>query len=89
MPGVFGPTGAIRTEGRTMSKKNDPQQSLARPRRRPAGAPEWVSPELIEQTLRIWQPYYDNQLVAEDALEIILNVGRLVGALSGGDDMKQ
>ena len=69
----------------------DAEAGKARPDqvRVPPGAPEWVSPELIEQTLRIWQPYYDNQLVAEDALEIIVNVGRLVGALSGGDDMKQ
>ena len=50
----------------------------------PAGAPSWVTPERIEHTLRVWQPFYQDQLIPEDALEIIMNVGRLVNVLSLG-----
>jgi hypothetical protein len=50
----------------------------------PAGAPSWVTPELIEHTLRVWQPFYQDQLIPEDALEIILNIGCLVDVLSSG-----
>ena len=42
----------------------------------PAGAPRWVTPELLADTLRIWRPYYGN-LTSQDALAIILNVGNL------------
>jgi hypothetical protein len=49
----------------------------------PAGAPAWVTPELIEHTLRVWQPFYQDQLIPEDALAIIMSVGRLVDVLSG------
>ena len=46
----------------------------------PAGAPPWVTPELVADTLRVWQPYYGN-LTSEDALGIILNVGNLFDVL--------
>lgn len=51
----------------------------------PEGAPRWVTPELIEQTLRVWQPYYESPLIPEDALEMIMSVGRLVDVLARGD----
>jgi hypothetical protein len=51
----------------------------------PVGAPPWVTPDLIAHTLRVWQPFYRNQLISEDALEIIMNVGRMAGILSCGD----
>jgi hypothetical protein len=46
----------------------------------PAGAPRWVTPELLADTLRVWQPYY-GRLTSEDALGIILNVGSLLDVL--------
>ena len=46
----------------------------------PAGAPRWVTPELLADTLHVWQPYYGN-LTSEDALAIILNVGNLFDVL--------
>ena len=46
----------------------------------PAGAPRWVTPELLADTLRVWRPYYGN-LTPDDALSIILNVGNLFDAL--------
>lgn len=50
----------------------------------PAGAPHWVTPELIEHTLRVWQPFYEDQLIPKDALEIIMSVDRVVELLSSG-----
>ena len=50
----------------------------------PAGAPPWITLELIEHTLRVWQPFYESQLISEDALEIILSVDRVSDLLSSG-----
>ena len=49
-----------------------------------ARVPRWVTRELIELTIRVWQPYYKALLSAEDALTMILTAGRLFGALSQG-----
>ena len=46
----------------------------------PAGAPRWVTPELLADTLRVWQPYY-GELTSHDALTIIMNVGNLFDVL--------
>ncbi len=46
----------------------------------PAGTPEWVTAELVEATIRIWQPYYEARLTPDDAVTMILNVGRLYEA---------
>ena len=46
----------------------------------PAGAPRWVTPELLADTLRVWQPYY-GELTSQDALTIIMNVGNLFDVL--------
>lgn len=50
----------------------------------PAGAPHWVTLELIEQTIRTWQPFYADQLIPEDALEIIMGADRMFDLLSKG-----
>ena len=44
----------------------------------PPGAPKWITPEQIEDTLRVWQPYYRQLLTALDALEIMVNVRNLL-----------
>jgi len=49
-----------------------------------AGAPDWITPELVEATIRVWQPYYEALLTPEDAVTMILNVGRLYQVLSSG-----
>ena len=54
----------------------------SKPQRVPAGAPAWISAELIEETLRVWQPYYANPLTVEDALDIMQAAGQLVEVLS-------
>ncbi len=51
----------------------------------PAGAPEWITAELIVDTISTWQPYYDGQLTSQDALEILLGVGRLMDILEQND----
>ena len=43
----------------------------------PVGTPAWITVEMIEDTLRTWQPYYDQPLTVTDALEILIHVGRL------------
>lgn len=51
----------------------------------PAGAAPWITPELIEHTLQVWQPFYVDQLIPDDALEIIMSVDRVSDLLSSGD----
>ncbi len=48
----------------------------------PAGAPLWITPELVAHTLRVWQRYYEQPLTPEDALEIIRSAGRMMDVLS-------
>lgn len=50
----------------------------------PAGAPVWVTLELITLTIRVWQPYYTEVLTPEIALQMILGVGQLFHVLSSG-----
>ena len=50
----------------------------------PAGTPDWITAELIEATIRVWQPHYDTTLTVDDAVTMLLNVGRLYRALSSG-----
>ncbi len=52
----------------------------------PAGAPSWVTSELIEKTICVWQPYYADRLTAEDALAMILNVAGLCEVLAEGSN---
>jgi hypothetical protein len=48
----------------------------------PPGTPSWITAELIEQTIRVWQPYYEIPLTVDSAVTMILAVGRLFSALS-------
>jgi len=43
----------------------------------PTGTPSWVTARLIQQTIILWQPYYEENLSSEDAVAIILTIGRL------------
>jgi hypothetical protein len=43
----------------------------------PAGAPPWVTADLIARTVRVWQPFYESPLTIEDALAMIMNVAVL------------
>lgn len=50
----------------------------------PVGAPAWVTEDLIERTLRVWQPYYRELLTPDDALAMIQAADRLIETLSAG-----
>lgn len=47
--------------------------------------PNWVSAELISQTLEVWQPRYRRTLTADDAIEILLNVAALLDVIGECD----
>ena len=51
--------------------------------RKMQGLPAWISSELIEDTIRVWQPYYDQPLTVDDAIQILLCVDRVVDVLQG------
>ena len=67
---------------RSNRKKDCRVAEGARPSIVPAGTPDWITPELVEATIRVWQPYYAELLTPEEAVTMILNVGRLYGVLS-------
>lgn len=69
---------------RSNRKKADTTGNDARPGVVPAGTPDWITAELIEKTIRVWQPYYADLLSPEDAVTMVLTVGRLYQALSSG-----
>ena len=50
----------------------------------PVGAPDWITAELVEETIRVWQPYYEAVISPEEAVTMIQSVGRLYQALSSG-----
>ncbi len=43
----------------------------------PAGTPGWITEELVQNTLETWQPYYQEELIEEDAIAMIMSVGQL------------
>jgi hypothetical protein len=47
----------------------------------PPALPAWVTPELIEDTIQVWQPYYKEDLTAADAVAIMVNVTELLAVL--------
>lgn len=66
-------------------RRDKPQTSEANEVRVPPGAPAWVTPELIQHTLRVWQQFYEHPLTTQDALTMILSTGRIVEALAEAD----
>lgn len=49
--------------------------------------PAWITDELIAETLEVWQPYYADRLTEQDAIGILLGVGRLFDQL-GSDNVE-
>ena len=57
--------------------------SLARPGPSvSAGLPEWITADLIADTIETWQPYYRKALTRAEAIDILLNVGRSLDVLT-------
>lgn len=48
------------------------------------GQPAWITPELIRETIRVWQPFYPNQLTPDEASTMLQALGRLFDVLSKG-----
>ncbi len=48
----------------------------------PSGTPAWITPELVELTQKVWQPYYDTPLTPEDAITILRNASGLLDTLT-------
>ena len=40
--------------------------------------PTWITEELVLETLRVWQPYYEGELTQADAIEILMSIERLL-----------
>ncbi len=49
----------------------------------PPGAPGWITPELIAETIETWQPYYGEDLTQADALGILESVSSLFDRKEG------
>lgn len=47
----------------------------------PPGTPNWVTQELVEHTLAVWQPRYPSPLSIEDAVCILTGADRLLRTL--------
>ncbi len=63
---------------------HDSQASLHNPKQPlPPATPPWITPELVELTLRTWQPYYAHPLTVEEAIDMIRQAGRLFDAFTG------
>ena len=43
--------------------------------------PDWVDDDLVAQTIRVWEPYYDRPLAKADAAELLRTISQLVDAL--------
>ena len=39
--------------------------------------PDWITPELMAETRRVWQPYYKEELTDAEVLALLLRVGSL------------
>ncbi len=48
----------------------------------PAGTPAWITPELVEMTLDVWQPYCSHELTVTEAITILRNTGDLLAVLA-------
>ncbi|HEY1598856.1 MAG TPA: hypothetical protein VGG64_04595 [Pirellulales bacterium] len=47
----------------------------------PPALPAWITPELIEDTIQVWQPYYKEDLTVADAVAIMVNITELLAVL--------
>lgn len=68
-------------------RRNDSRPKPQQPGERiivPAGAPSWITADLIQQTLTVFQPRYTTTLTLDDAVAMLLTVGRLFGEFSRG-----
>lgn len=61
----------------------DPSATAAAARYVPGAA--WITQAMVEDTRRVWSPRYGYELSDAEAVEILMNVRRLVQVLWKGD----
>ncbi len=49
----------------------------------PPARPPWISDDLLVETMRVWQPYYDQPLGEDDVVGILIYVGELFDLANG------
>jgi hypothetical protein len=49
----------------------------------PQALPKWITRELLDRTIRVWQKFYPHALTDLDAAGILVSVARLGGVLAG------
>ena len=47
----------------------------------PLGAPSWITPDDIDETIQVWQPRSKKPLTPDDAVKILVNVLQLLTAM--------
>jgi hypothetical protein len=48
----------------------------------PPGTPQWITMDLVRETIRVWQPYYSAPISLDDAVTILSRIGQLFSVLS-------
>lgn len=48
--------------------------------------PDWITEDLITETLAVWQPHYEERVTDRQAIEILLSVGNLFDVLGETDN---
>lgn len=46
--------------------------------------PAWITPQLVDLTIKTLQPFYRDSITAQEASTILQSLGRLFGVLSRG-----
>lgn len=73
------PTDKTNSERRAVRARSDQAAAI---RELPRDTPAWITPELVELTRKVWQPYYPEPLTVEDSITILRNAGSLLDALA-------
>lgn len=48
----------------------------------PDGVPNWLTEEIICETIRVWQPKYQEKLTNKDAVDILMTFSRLLDCIA-------
>jgi hypothetical protein len=51
----------------------------------PKGLPTWITSNVIDDTLRTFQPFYEHHMTVDEAVGILLSMGTLFGVLKGAE----
>jgi hypothetical protein len=84
MPRSAESTGLLSLAEQGCSRQNasDPSTTAVAARRVPGAA--WITQTMVEDTRRVWSPRYGYELSDAEAVEILMNVRRLVQVLWKG-----